>query len=147
MTVIIVLSKVVVAQLFIELITYIRSRYSFITQEHFLQTALGIEILCISAAVIGENSAFYLFGYNLLGIILGYVMGYIAAGFATFMTILGRYDLRNAKIDICCSVLEQQSSKGFLTNLVMTFGNFVLGFSKLPYLHTHPHLRRIYYIG
>ena len=70
-----------------------------------------------------------------------------AAGFATFMTILGRYDSRNAKIDICCSVLEQQSSKGFLTNLVMTFGNFVLGFSKLPYLHTHPHLRRIYYIG
>lgn len=105
--------------------------------------ALGIEILCISAAVIGENSAFYLFGYNLQGIILGYVMGYIAAGFAAFMTILGRYDLRNVKIDSCCSVLEQQSSKGFLANLVTSFRNFVLGFSKLPYLHSHPHLRRI----
>ena len=26
-------------------------------------------------------------------------MGYAAAGFTTFMTILGRYDLRNTKID------------------------------------------------
>ena len=51
--------------------------------------ALGIEILCISAAVIGENSALYFFGYNLQGIVLGYIMGYAAAGFATFMTILG----------------------------------------------------------
>ena len=32
--------------------------------------ALGIEILCISAAEIGENSAFYFFGYHLQGIIL-----------------------------------------------------------------------------
>ncbi len=35
--------------------------------------ALGIEILCISAAEIGENSAFYFFGYHLQGIILGYI--------------------------------------------------------------------------
>ena len=67
--------------------------------------ALGIEILCISAAEIGENSAFYFFGYHLQGIILGYIMGYAAAGFTTFMTILGRYDLRNTKIESCCSVL------------------------------------------
>ncbi|MGB7674952.1 MAG: hypothetical protein WBL54_00340 [Nitrososphaeraceae archaeon] len=60
--------------------------------------ALGIEILCISAAEIGENSAFYFFGYHLQGIILGYIMGYAAAGFTTFMTILGRYDLRSTKI-------------------------------------------------
>ena len=38
--------------------------------------ALGIEILCISAAEIGENSAFYFFGYHLQGIILGYIIGY-----------------------------------------------------------------------
>ncbi len=71
----------------------------------FFAAALGIEILCISAAVIGENSALYFFGYNLQGIAFGYVMGYAAAGFATFMTILGRYNL-DAKIDSCCSVLE-----------------------------------------
>jgi hypothetical protein len=74
--------------------------------------ALGIEILCISAALIGENSAYYIFGYNISGIILGYVLGFAAAGFTTFMTILGRYNPRN-KIDSCCPVLEQQSGKGF----------------------------------
>jgi hypothetical protein len=80
--------------------------------------ALGIEILCISAALIGENGAYYFLGYNLQGIILGYIFGYTAAGVATFMTILGRYDIRNTKIDSCCSVLEQQSSKGFLPSLI-----------------------------
>jgi hypothetical protein len=30
--------------------------------------ALGIEILCIAAAEIGENSGLYLFGFNLVGI-------------------------------------------------------------------------------
>lgn len=63
----------------------------------FFAAALGIEILCISAAVIGENSALYFFSYNLQGIVFGYIMGYAAAGFATFMTIIGRYNL-NAKI-------------------------------------------------
>ena len=105
--------------------------------------ALGIEILCISAAVIGENSAFYFFGYNLQGIILGYGLGYAAAGFATFMTILGRYDLKDTKIDSCCSVLEQQSSKGFLSNLIITFRNFGLGLSKLPHLKDQPNLKQI----
>lgn len=96
----------------------------------FFAAALGIEILCISAAVIGENSALYFFGYNLQGMVLGYVMGYAAAGFATFLTILGRYNL-NAKIDSCCSVLERQSNKGFIANLVLTFKNFGLGIYKL----------------
>jgi hypothetical protein len=96
----------------------------------FFAAALGIEILCISAAVIGENSALYFFGYDLQGIVFGYVMGYAAAGFATFMTILGRYNL-NGKIDSCCSVLEQQSNKGFVTNLVLTFKNFGSGISKM----------------
>lgn len=104
--------------------------------------ALGIEILCISAAIIGENSAFYFFGYNLEGIIIGYGLGYAAAGFATFMTILGRYDRRNTRIDSCCSVLEQ-SSKGFLSNLIRTFKNFGLGLSKLPHLKDQPNLKQI----
>jgi hypothetical protein len=105
--------------------------------------ALGIEILCISAAEIGENSAFYFFGYHLQGIILGYIMGYAAAGFTTFMTILGRYDLGNTKIDSCCSVLEQQSSKGFLPNLIITFKNFGIGVSKLSSLHRQSNIKHI----
>ena len=68
--------------------------------------ALGIEILCISAAEIGENGALYFYGYNLEGIVVGYVLGYGLATFTTFMTILGRYDLTNPKIDNCCSVIE-----------------------------------------
>jgi hypothetical protein len=108
----------------------------------FFAAALGIEILCISAAVIGENTALYFFGYNLQGIVLGYVMGYAAAGFATFMTILGRYNL-NAKVDSCCSVLEQQSNKGFIANLVLTFKNFGLGISKLLSLHKQSNIKYI----
>jgi hypothetical protein len=108
----------------------------------FFAAALGIEILCISAAVIGENSALYLFGYDLQGIIFGYIMGYAAAGFATFMTILGRYNL-NVKIDTCCSVLEQQSSKGFAANLIITFKNFGLGISKLFSLHRQSNIKYI----
>jgi hypothetical protein len=120
---------------------------SILTFFHHIRTlfaaALGIEILCISAAEIGENSAFYFFGYHLQGIILGYIMGYAAAGFTTFMTILGRYDLGNTKIDSCCSVLEQQSNKGFLANLVITFKNFGIGVSKLFSLHRQSDIKYI----
>ncbi len=112
------------------------------TRSMFAAT-LGIEILCISAAVLGENTALYIFGFNLQGIIIGYGLGYLAAGFTTFMTILGRYDLRNTRIDSCCSVLEQQSTQGFVSNLVMTFKNFGLGLSKLPHLYEEPNLRNI----
>jgi hypothetical protein len=108
----------------------------------FFAAALGIEILCISAAVIGENSALYFFGYNLHGNAFGYIMGYAAAGFATFMTILGRYNL-NAKVDSCCSVLEQQSNKGFIAILVLTFKNFGLGISKLFSLHRQSNIKHI----
>jgi hypothetical protein len=111
--------------------------------KYFLPAALGIEILCITAAVLGENFALYFFGFNFQGIVLGYVMGYAAAGFATFVTILGRYGRRNATIDTCCSVLEQQSSNGFIHNLIITLRNFVLGLSNLVRLHQQPELRRI----
>jgi hypothetical protein len=108
-----------------------------------LAAALGIEILCISGAVIGENIALYSFGYNVQGIIIGYGLGYAAAGFATFMTILGRYDINNSRIDTCCSVLEQVSSKGFLSNVIWTFKNFGLGFSKIFHIFRQPQLKRI----
>jgi hypothetical protein len=109
----------------------------------FFAAALGIEILCISAAEIGQNTIFYFFGYHLQGIILGYIAGYAAAGFTTFMTIFGRYDLRNSKIDSCCSVLEQQSNKGFLPNLFTTFKNFGIGVSKLSTLHRQSNIKHI----
>ena len=73
--------------------------------------SLGIEILCIMAAEIGENIGLYIFGFNMRGIGLAYAIGYGLAGFTTFMTILGRYTGTGVKIDSCCSVLEQQSNK------------------------------------
>ena len=107
--------------------------------------ALGIEILCITAAEIGENSGLYLFGFNPLGITIAYTMGYILAGFTTFITILGRYDISSSKHGVCscCPVLEQNSSKGLVSNLSTTFRNFVFGLQRLPSLHKQPNLRTI----
>ncbi|MDQ3975534.1 MAG: hypothetical protein M3264_03315, partial [Thermoproteota archaeon] len=81
--------------------------------------ALGIEILCIGAAEIGENTGVYLFGFNLVGIPIAYAMGYALAGFTTFVSILGRYNYasNNGKIDSCCSVLEQGAGSGFIPTL------------------------------
>ena len=57
-------------------------------------SALAIEILCIMSAEIGENTGFFLFGYQKIdGISIGFVLGYALAGFSTFATILGRYNL------------------------------------------------------
>jgi hypothetical protein len=107
--------------------------------------ALGIEILCIAAAEIGENTGLYLFGFNLVGIPIAYAMGYALAGFTTFAAILGRYNYssNNDKIDSCCSVLEQGASSGFIPNLKTTFKNFVIGITKLPQLHRQPNLKYI----
>ena len=106
--------------------------------------ALGIEILCITAAEIGENTGLYLFGLNPFGITIAYVMGYTLAAFATFATILGRYNYdSNQKVCSCCSVLEQDSSKGFISNLKTTFKNFTIGIEKLPSLYKQPDLKNI----
>ncbi|HEX2405858.1 MAG TPA: hypothetical protein VHJ38_01515 [Nitrososphaeraceae archaeon] len=59
-----------------------------------------------------------------------YAIGYALAGFTTFMTILGRYTGTGLKIESCCSVLEQQSNKGFLSNMFLTFGYFIKGIKK-----------------
>jgi hypothetical protein len=109
--------------------------------------ALGIEVLCITAAEIGENTGLYLFGFNLVGIPIAYAMGYALAGFTTFATILGRYNnnysgsSRGKKIvDSCCSVLEQGAGLGFLSNLKTTFRNFAVGIALMPQLHRQPNL-------
>jgi hypothetical protein len=44
--------------------------------KYLYAAALGIEILCITAAEIGENTALYLFGSNWVGIPIAYLMGY-----------------------------------------------------------------------
>jgi hypothetical protein len=104
--------------------------------------ALGIEILCITAAEIGLNTGLFLFGYHAEVIAISYITGYSLAAFTTFMTILGRIK-PGQKIDSCCSVLEQQADKGFISNLIITFKNFGTGLSKLPYLSNHPDLKSI----
>jgi len=107
--------------------------------------ALGIEILCITAAEIGENTSLYLFGLNPLGIAIAYSLGYVLAGSTTFITILGRYNYGspNQTMCSCCSVLEQDSKKGFIPNLKTTFRNFVVGVKKLPYLYKQQNLKII----
>jgi hypothetical protein len=104
--------------------------------------ALGIEILCIAAAEIGENTGLYLFSFNLGGILIAYAMGYALAGFTTFATILGRsnYYGSSKKIDSCCSVLEQGAGSGFLSNLKTTFRNFAVGLAKMPQPYRQPNL-------
>lgn len=108
--------------------------------------ALGIEILSISAAEIGENTGLYLFGFNLIGIPIAYATGYALAGFTTFVAILGRYNYapsNSGKIDGCCSVLEQGAGLGFIPNLKITFKNFVVGITKLSWLNRQPNLKYI----
>jgi hypothetical protein len=127
----------------------IRSFFSY--AKSLYAAALGIEILCIAAAEIGENTGLYLFGFNASGIAIAYAMGYVLAGFTTFVTILGRYDNQykdkkgndNQGIDSCCSVLEQDSSLGFASNIRTTFANFAFGFRRLLSLHKQAGLRTI----
>ena len=106
--------------------------------------ALGIEILCIAAAEIGENTGLYVLEFNHIGIPLAYAMGYGLASFTTFVTILGRYKYgAGSKIDSCCSVLEQDKNKGFLSNLATTFNNFGSGIRKIRDLPRQPNPRAI----
>lgn len=120
-----------------------KSKLFFNITKNLLPAALGIEILCIMAAEVGENIGLYTFGFNLFGITLAYIIGYALAGFTTFMTILGRYTRTGLKIESCCSVLEQQSNKGFLSNLFLTFGYFIKGIKKISYLKKEPNLKYI----
>ena len=118
-----------------ELFVHVKSLYA---------AALGSEILCITAAEIGENTALYILGFNHLGILIAYTMGYCLATFTTFVTILGRYRYATEdRIDSCCSVLEQDTSKDFLSNIITTFNNFGLGLRKLKELPSQPNLREI----
>lgn len=100
--------------------------------------ALGIEILCIMFAELGENIGLYLFGFNPAGIAIAYAMGYGLAGAATFLTILGR-----GSGGSCCSVLEHCDRKGFYANFAGTMRDFASGLVKLFRLHKEPELLSI----
>jgi hypothetical protein len=114
----------------------------FLNTKNMYASALGIEILCILSAEIGQNSSFLLFGYkDPFGIAMGYVLGYGLAGFTTFATILGRYNLEKVT-DSCCSVLEHKSN-GFLSNLKSTFKNFENGVRKIPVIYKQDNFRQI----
>jgi hypothetical protein len=72
--------------------------------------ALGIEILCIAFAEVGEKAGFMLFGYRFPGAAIAYAMGCSLAGMSTFLTILGRS--RGTGCEGCCSLLENAGRKG-----------------------------------
>lgn len=105
-------------------------------------SALGIEILCILSAQIGQNGGFFLFGFKTpIAITMSYILGYGLAGFTTFATILGRYNLEHV-MGGCCSVLEHES-KGFMPNLSRTFKNFVVGIGRIHLIHKKSNFRQI----
>lgn len=100
-------------------------------------SALAIEILCITSAEVGQNTGFFLFGYQRIdGISIGFILGYATAGFATFCSILGRYNLDNV-MDGCCSALDCKD-KRFVATLTSSFRNFAFGIIKLPTLYKQP---------
>jgi hypothetical protein len=92
-----------------------------------------------------QLSTLLLFTLIVKGIAIAYSLGYALAGFTTFATILGRYNYgsSNQTICSCCSVLEQDSQKGFISNLKTTLKNFALGIKKLPYLYRQQNLKSI----
>ena len=123
-----------------------------------LPAALGIEILCISAAEIGGNAGLYLFGFNTQGLGFSYMLVYALAGFTTFAAILGRY--RNssavessANLDEsqsnhthscnCCSILEESTDLSFLVGLKHTLVSFGRGISRIICFHKEHNKRQI----
>ena len=101
--------------------------------------ALGIEILYIAAAEIGENTGLYLFGSDLAGIPIADAMRYFLAGFIIFANILGRYNYSSyGNIDSSSSVAEQGAGSSFLSNLRTTFRNFAVGIAMMPQLYRQP---------
>ena len=78
-------------------------------------------------------------------------MGYSLASFTTFAAILGRLgnhryyetDTNTTEIVSCCSVLGQDSTQGFASNIKTTFMNFALGFKRLLRIRNQRRLKSI----
>lgn len=114
----------------------------FLNVKSMYVSALALEILCIMSAEIGENTGFFLFGYQRVdGISIGFILGYALAGFSTFASILGRYNLDNV-MDGCCSALDRKD-KRFIPSLTSSFRNFAIGVTKIPYLYKQPYAKQI----
>jgi hypothetical protein len=109
--------------------------------KNLFAAALGIEILCISFAELGENAGLYLFGLNPAGIAGAFALGYGLAGVATFVTILGRSN--GMRIDSCCSVLEHGERRGFWPNLKGTLRDFAAGAKRLARIRSEQNLKEI----
>ena len=103
--------------------------------------ALGIEILCITSAEIGENLGLFIFGFNVYGIAIAIVLGFALAGFTTFVTILGKSHGKH--IHGCCSVLETETNLSFLQSLKTTIAAFGKGIKKLTRFHKEPEAKHI----
>ncbi len=110
----------------------------FTNAKGMFAAALGIEVLCISFAEIGQNAGFYIFGLNPAGIATAYAMGYGLAGLSTFLTILGRHGGADGA---CCSVLEGR--KGFLPSFKGIMSDFIVGIKKLSDLHRRPDIKSV----
>ncbi|MGD1836691.1 MAG: hypothetical protein ACPKPY_01360, partial [Nitrososphaeraceae archaeon] len=95
-------------------------------------SALGIEILCILASITGESIGFYLFGFNVVGIIYAYSLGFTIAGFAVFLIILGRYS-EHKSLELGCHD-NHQFQLGFKSNFIATFRHFKNGCLSIPWL-------------
>lgn len=109
--------------------------------KNLFAAALGIEILCISFAELGENAGLYLFGLNPVGVAIAFALGYGLAGVATFVTILGRS--HGMRIDSCCSVLEHRGRSGLWLNLQGTLRDFAAGAKRLVRIRSEQNLKGI----
>jgi hypothetical protein len=89
-------------------------------------------IICILSSITGESLGFYLFGFNIVGIIYAYSLGFIVAGFTIFLVILGRYR-EHQNFNLCCHD-NNQFLLGFKSNFITTFKNFKNGWYSLPLL-------------
>lgn len=99
-------------------------------------SALGIEIICILSSITGESIGFYLFGFNVVGIICAYSLGFITAGFTIFLIILGRYR-EHQSLELGCHD-DHQFHLGFKSNFITTFKHFKKGCFNLSILfHNH----------
>lgn len=116
-------------------------------------SALGIEILCILSSLIGESIGFYLFGFNPIGIIYAYSLGFLVAGFTIFLIIIGRYKEHN-NINLGCHDNDCSNGNhqfnGFTSNFITTFKYFKNGWFNLPILFNNPNrsqlLKRALYL-
>ena len=105
-------------------------------------SALGIEILCILSSITGESIGFYLFGFNLIGIIGAYSLGFAVAGFTIFLIIVGRYN-EHKNLYFGCHDNKHQLQIGFKSNFITTFRYFKNGWRNMPILFYNPNRNQL----